>query len=377
MERSCCPDPATRSPSPGPDVDPGLFARFPLVARPRPICGPLRDRVAGLTARAKAATTSGSLTEASAVYNLAALIASDCGLPDLARQWCLDHADAYLRAPHPGAQVGRNVLEPVVNLARLHIRANDGESAYQLLTDLFQAVTDKTDIDVDGLVIPASIINDDDEHQAVRQWLWTVLLSDGTRALTSAGRWTEAHRQLHAYNGVGVLMLDGRQVAVIAHAQAGDLETAQRLIATTAPGDQPWLDAVTACLAVLCQDHPSPDLITDMMQRYERLSVSPDIVVFGVRLGLTVLGAAGAHQAVAASLAARLVDQTLTAGDGYATRDLLAHPDVAALLNEEQRAAFDAIGEASSLNAKHIPGHLRDEIGAALAESRAVLARHT
>ena len=310
------------------------------------------------------------------MYNLAALIASDCGLPDLAHQWCLDHADAYLRAPHQGAQVGRNILEPVVNLARLRIRANDGESAYELLTNLFQSVSDRADINVDGLIIPASVICDDDQHQAVRQWLWAILLSDGTRALTSAGRWAEAHQQLHAYNGVGALMLDGRQVAVIAHAQAGDRETAQQLIATTAPGDQPWLDAVTACLAVLCQDGPTADLIADMVHCYERLSVRPDVAVFGVRLGLTVLDAAGGpHQAVASSHTTKLIGLTLEARDGYAIRDLLAHPYVAALLDTEHRAALDAISEASSLDAKDIPAHLRDEIDAALADSRTVLVR--
>lgn len=38
------------------------------------------------------------MARASAVHNRAALLASDCGLPDLAREWCHRHADAYLRA---------------------------------------------------------------------------------------------------------------------------------------------------------------------------------------------------------------------------------------------------------------------------------------
>ena len=326
----------------------------------------------------EAAATSGSLTDASAVYNLAALIASDCGLPELAHQWCLDHANAYLRAPHQGAQVGRNILEPVVNLARLHIRANDGESADQLLSNLYQAVTEKADIEVDGLVIPASVITDKDEHQAVRQWLWAVLLADGRpspRQRRPLGRGPPATPRLQRRRGP---RLDGRQVAVIAHAQAGDLETAQHLIATTAPGDQPWLGAVTACLAVLCQDDPSPDLITDMVRRYERLSVPPDIAVFGVRLGLTVMDAAtGPHPGVARqsrrdSSARRSPPATAT--PPATCLPILASPPFSTRTNVPR----------SSRSMRRVPwtprsiaAHLRDDIDAALAESRAVLARRT
>ncbi|EKX61085.1 hypothetical protein STRIP9103_03985 [Streptomyces ipomoeae 91-03] len=64
---------------------------------------------------------------ASAVYNQAALIASDLGLPDLAREMCHQHAAAYLHAcPLPGMSAIRG-LEPVVNLARLQIRAGHAD----------------------------------------------------------------------------------------------------------------------------------------------------------------------------------------------------------------------------------------------------------
>jgi hypothetical protein len=356
-------------------MDTGPFARFPLIARPRPVCGPLHNRVTDLTERAKLATATGNLAAASAVCNLAALIASDCGLPELARQWCLDHTNTYLRTPHRGTHVGRYTLEPLVNLARLQIRANDGEGAYHLLHSLFDAITTRLDTEVDGLVIPADLIVGDDERRTVRRWLWTVLLSDGTRALTSIGKWTDAYQRLLTYNGVGDLMLDGRQVAVIAHATAGDLATAQHLIDTTTAGEQPWLDAVTACLAVLCQENPSTKLVTDMIHRYQHLPFAPDVAVFGTQLGLGVLDAIGGpNQPDARTTATRVIDHTIASGDGYAGRDLLAHRDLTAMLGHEQRRTLDEIYEASALNAKDIPPPLRHAIDAALTESQTVIA---
>lgn len=65
-------------------VPTGQFARrFPLVARPCPACLPLVRRVADLCERAHQAERDSDLAAASAVHNLAALLASDCGLPQL------------------------------------------------------------------------------------------------------------------------------------------------------------------------------------------------------------------------------------------------------------------------------------------------------
>lgn len=100
-----------------------IAQRFPLVARFRPACLPLPERVGRLVDLAQTAVKKGDQGLASAVYNQAALIASDLGLPGLARQMCHQHAAAYLDAcPLPGMSAIRG-LEPVVNLARLQIRA--------------------------------------------------------------------------------------------------------------------------------------------------------------------------------------------------------------------------------------------------------------
>lgn len=75
-----------------------IARRFPLIARPRPACGPLNVRVGELCALADAAERDGNPSSASAVFNQAALLASDVGLPNLARAWCHRHAELYLRA---------------------------------------------------------------------------------------------------------------------------------------------------------------------------------------------------------------------------------------------------------------------------------------
>lgn len=234
-------------------MDPtGQFARrFPLVARTRPSCVPLARRVAELCERAREAARTGDLTEAAAVHNQATLIASDCGLPDLARQWCHQHVNIYLRARPLDVQIARLALEPITNLARLYIREGQGERAFALMDTLFTAVSSRTAADVDGIEIPADLTDTAETHKQIRSWLWAVLLATGARALASAGRWAEARARLDGYKGIGRRMLDGRQAAVIAHAVSGDTDSALALLADTTPGE-PWENAVTACLTIQC-----------------------------------------------------------------------------------------------------------------------------
>lgn len=79
-----------------------IARRFPLISRFRPACLPLPQRVRALVELSATAQTKADQGLASAVYNQAALLASDLGLPDLARQWCHQHAAAYLHAtPSP------------------------------------------------------------------------------------------------------------------------------------------------------------------------------------------------------------------------------------------------------------------------------------
>ena len=72
------------------------------------------------------------MAHATHTLNKAALVASDCGMADLARQLCWQHIDTYRRIQRPLTIIeALYMLEPVLNLARLDIRAEHGTTALQ------------------------------------------------------------------------------------------------------------------------------------------------------------------------------------------------------------------------------------------------------
>jgi hypothetical protein len=352
------------------------FARFPLVARPRPACAPLETRVRHLCDSARSAECGNDRSTASAVFNQAALLASDLGLPELARDWCHQHADTYLRKRPLDGTAARHALEPLVNLVRLRIRAGEGTDAFEMLNSLYEAVATSTDTVIDGLHVPISELTAtaDDQRELVR-WLWTVHLGDGTRALTAVGRWQDALDHLRHRNGIGRRMLDGRQVAVIAHALGGDLVAARDLLEATQPGE-PWEDAVTACLAALCRPPGSEsEVLSTLLDRYRRLDrAAPGLVVFQTRLGLSVIDAVGGMECLEGrGLADALIAQIVASRDGYAARELLRHPGVATSLRRNDAAALTRVLHMSGLERGWLPEALMSELLAALASSSTVI----
>src|SRR5690606_20845911 len=79
---------------------------FPLVPRPRPVALPVADRIAALQAGAERARQDhGDLAAATAVLNKAALLLSDTGHSDDARDLCWRQFEIFRQhAPLPGAQ---------------------------------------------------------------------------------------------------------------------------------------------------------------------------------------------------------------------------------------------------------------------------------
>ncbi|MGH3693528.1 MAG: hypothetical protein ACRDRX_05950, partial [Pseudonocardiaceae bacterium] len=270
-------------------------------------------------------------------------------------------------------------LEPLVNLARLHIRDGNGEHAVTLLDALYTAVSSRADTTIDGIPVPAATLTaSPDAHQEVRRWLWAVLLATGARALASAGRWNQAYTQLHRHKGIGRRIFDGRQVAVLARATAGDTAGALALLADTIPGE-PWENAVTACLTTLCRQHtdqPTDRDIATLLDCYRQLDTSPGLVVFHTRLGLCVIDATGdiAHRA-ARRIAADLLHRATTAPDGYTARDLLAHDGCVSALTDRQAHDLAETVNACALGSRAIPAPLQDDLSAALDTSEAVLTR--
>jgi len=307
-------------------MTPAVARRFPLVARPRPACPPLVQRATGLRELAAKARHSCDTTAATAVFNLAALMASDCGLPALARAWC--HRLALLAIEHDHDP--QHALEPVVNIARLHIRAGEGPAAWNLLETLFQAVETQTDVTIDGLTIPVTrLTRDPASHAKTRRWLWGVLLGTGAHALATAGRWDEASTRLAEHKAIGERMLDGRQVTVISHATAGRHQQARTMLNATRPGE-PWENAVTAVLHLHISDssqgEPRPaELVKAALAAHQTLGpIETGLTVFHTRLDLTLLDALGANHPNGERITTDLVHHAVN--DGYAARDVLAHP---------------------------------------------------
>ncbi|MGW0822524.1 hypothetical protein [Streptomyces sp. NPDC002845] len=360
------------------DVGP-IVRRFPLVARPRPACAPLAERVREIGALARQAEHTGRLSLAAAAFNKAALLASDCGLPELARTLCWRHSEAYLRTQPLDAKVARYGLEPLVNLARLLIRSGDGAAAHDLLDTLFHAVKSRSDAVIDGRAVSFEHISGpEDDHRELHQWLWAVLLADGARALAGVDRWTDALAHLQRHKGIGKRMLDGRQVAVIARLMAGEASEAVPFLAETAPGE-PWENAVTACLDMISRRQaalPVSGHLTAMLDHYQQLDRTPDLAVFHTRLGLCVIDVASdVDPSATHRAAAELIDQTVATGDGYAARDVLAHTGCSSLLTSLQAEQLGHVVEACALGRGGIPAEIRADLMAALDISEGELRR--
>ncbi|MEU8346633.1 hypothetical protein AB0C74_33480 [Spirillospora sp. NPDC048832] len=347
---------------------------FPLVARARPACTPLNTRVAALCTLAESAARSNDQAAASTVHNQAALLASDVGMPTLARALCHRHADIYLRACPLDARAARRALEPLVNLARLHIRDGNGDRAFRLLDALYEAVTSGTDIVVGDLPVPVStLVASPDERQELRRWLWSVHLADGTRALTSASQWQEALLHLRRHRGIGNRMLDGRQVAVIAHLTAGATEEAMRLLASTTAGE-PWEEAVAAFLIALCRrraGQPIAESTATLIHRQERLHLPPNLVVFRTRLGLALIDAANCNEIrTIRSAIVNLAQQAVSSRDGHAARDILERGH---LLSKRQERQLRELLDLSGLGQGSMPLDLQARLNTAVTTAESAL----
>lgn len=348
-----------------------IARRFPLVARIRPACLPLDARVGRLTELADTASRQNDPGQASAVFNQAALLASDLALPDYARELCHRHAVLYLTRGLLPAVSAIRALEPVVNLARLHIRAGRHDRGHHLLLDLYRAVATGTEAVLDGITVPARLTETDQQRAEVRAWSWRVVLADGTRALTAAGRWSEALCHIEEHRGIGRRMLDGRRVAVLASATTGDFPAALTLLEGTEPGD-PWEDAVIAVLTALCRpgDHRAAEHALGRCLAFEP---EQGLVAFDTRLALTALDAADRDTPAARRLMAQLTSRTGEAGDGYALRDLLTHEGVRRRLDPRRGVELERTLAACALGSGALPDALRDRLEEALDTAREVL----
>ncbi|MGD6751948.1 hypothetical protein [Streptomyces sp. BH105] len=317
------------------------------------------------------------MTSATVALNKAALIASDCGMPDLARTLCWRHAEVFLRARPLGAQEARYALEPLVNLARLRIRDGDGPGAYHLLDSLNRAVRSQTEAVIDGRTVSFQHLTTlAADHQQVCQWLWAVLLGDGTRALVAAGQWDRARAHSEQHRGVGQRLFDGRQVEVIARCLGGQpLEALGFLDGSTLT--ESWEHTVAACLAVLCftaAGRRPVGPVQKMVKYYLELDAAPELAVFRSRVGLAVLDLSPTAQQ--AEVLLHLTHEATTSGDGYVARDLLAHPVCRQEMSPDEHQSLSAAVASAGLGQGHIPAPLERRLLDAVTASANVTERH-
>lgn len=353
-----------------------LLAWFPLVQRTRPPALSLSARVGQLTELAAQPAT-GDLhqqaTRAAEICNKAALIASDCAVPDLARDLCWSQYEVFDQARPLPSWAMKLALQPILNLARQLIREGDGNHAYATLDALFHAARAQTSTEITGRTVDLhTLTGTADRHKTVCTLVWAALLADGTRALTQAGRWSEAADAAAMHRGVGTRLLDGRQITILALAQNGQHDEASALIEGSRPAE-PWEEAVQSLLRILCTDDHSA-VPAKHLDRMLATSIAlqqqpvPGTTVFRTRVGITALALAAAHTHERISLLHTDV-LALAHTDAYVARDALTHPQLRRTMTASQRRALSGLARAAGLDAGTVPAALRSELMRAVASA--------
>lgn len=353
---------------------------LPLAGWSRMPCPPLPARTARV---AEILNGNGSpLGVASHALNMAALLASDCGMDDLARDLCWRQIQPYTRLRRPlTADEGRLMLGPVLNLARLDLRAGSPDDALRRLEDADHAVAAGRDLTVDGSVLPVSAIGGtSEEHAKLRNVVRALHVGDGVRAHAMAGRWHLAAGLAETLGGVYPRLLEGRQAAVIARCLAGDLDGARRIL-TQATAAESWEDQVAASLAVLASPAGEvTDAIDTMTSRFLADPLPADRVLFRARLSATVVALSREIRPDnAAQVAMAAAGEAIRAREAYAARDILASPTAASLLEPRSRRELARIADESGLGRGTMPPALADvlhlTVDKALAGQGTALAR--
>ncbi|MGH3814284.1 MAG: hypothetical protein ACRDUV_17840 [Pseudonocardiaceae bacterium] len=356
---------------------------FPLLPRTRPPGQALHLRVGevrGLVCSASPGPAEIRISSVAEALNKAALIASDCGLADLAQQLCWRQFDIFQAATPLTAKTAKLALQPIVNLGRLATRGSDGTRAYRIFENAYDAVRTQAATEIDGRDIDFwKFVNQTDQRQELRRFLWTILLADGTRALTQAGRWGDALRHIEQYKGIGKRMLDGRQVAILARCTTGDYDAALDMLDDSSTPD-PWEQAVATCLRTLClriSNQPADTSAAAMVRAYLRLEPSREHLVFRTRLGLCVIDlAADVHRAGTSSqVIARVIREAVAGADAYSASDVLSHELCRSRMAQADEDTLADIVELSGLRRGTVPASLLDDLMTSAKMSEAQLAQ--
>jgi|HubBroStandDraft_1064217.scaffolds.fasta_scaffold104250_2 hypothetical protein len=343
-------------------MNPAVARRIPLVCRPRPPATPLSTRIGqltALTAEPDSADHRQRVARASGVLNFAALIASDTGMPDLAAELCWRQYTIFADAGSLDQDIAVMALMPIVNIARLLIREGDGNSAYELLRQLYRAAQQRGTTTIRGHQIDLSPwTRTGTAHRKLCTELWVTVLTDGARALARTGRWTEAAQAMASHRGIGSRLLDGRQIMIMSLIEQHQHQQATAMIESSVPAE-PWEHNIAAILSICAQPDtspPSPDTLHHAARQALALTTQPEpmTAVFRTRAGLTALDLTTSQPTPYESrLRAAIID--IARSDAYAARDVLSHDETRSQLTSQQERQLTAVVTASGLGARNLP----------------------
>ncbi|WP_034268371.1 hypothetical protein [Actinospica robiniae] len=330
--------------------------RFPLLSRPRPACPSLTERVDEIAQVAQSirAGDADVLTNATYVLNKAALIASDSGDAPLARDLCWQQINIF-RDTGPTLSVTNvgYMLAPVLNLARLSIRSGGGNDAVDLLENMLRAIKERSDLEVDGRVLPiAGMVGTREEHRKLYEWAWKSCISDGVRALALQARWDEAVQHAERHRGIGLHLMEGRQAAIVAACLNGHGGDAAELFAASTL-TEPWERQVATCLDVMCTYTAGKDFTAKMTAMIASFYALPPVsgrMPYFARLGVSVATLARGFSPEAANrLLMYSAEKVLLLGDGYAAREVATYKSAPLCLDSMRQQELLKVAASSGL----------------------------
>ncbi|ADL49621.1 MULTISPECIES: hypothetical protein [Micromonospora] len=355
---------------------------FPLLGRPRPDCPALPLRIKEIADAADTAVQKREhgMPDAAHALNKAALIASDAGMPDLARKLCWQHINAYRRTARPLSILeARYMLEPVLNLARLQIRADHGVPALRLLEAMYDAVTHRTALILDKHALPTATLDGDaGERRKLREWVWLQLLGEGIRILALSNRWAGAAEHARKHNGIGGHLMEGRQAAVIAACIQGKPDQGRKILGSSTL-TQLWEHQVATCLNVICIGPADANATHHLTVATEQLAApisAPNYASYRTRLGLaTAILATPTRPKLAAEILYQTAQQAIDIADGYAARDVLSFCGPIGGTTPDQCADLRRITVGAGLAPGGLPETAVQEISRSAALAEAVVAK--
>lgn len=340
---------------------------FPLVAWPRPACLPPRARLLHVATAARSAKSAldrqVAVLEAGRALTGAALIARDCGQPDLAQRISARHIELYAGLTRPlTVQEAKQVIGSATSLALAHLRTGEApDRGVAMLTQILEATYRRLAITVEGVSLPLGDVDSTlDEHRLLVSLGQTQLVVGGTSALARAGRWAEAAELARAHGGIGNRLLEGRQTLIISRLLDRDGNGARSLVSGSDTFRDSDRDAAT-CLTALCATTAMrQDAAGAMVDRYRTGTARGErYAYYRARYGAAVAVIAHAHRHPAApEVAAQAAAEALESDDGYAAQEVLRHPVITEAISDDHRAGLDQVVKGAGLTGNALTGRL-------------------